>query len=227
MLRFLLAFIAFIALHSLPAVPKIRGALIGWMGHGSYIAAYSTISTAALAWLFLSAMSLDYVEIWQPRPWQAWPAFVLSPIGLFLVLAGLFSRNPFSISFRKGGEPDAIVAVTRHPVLWGFLCWSVGHIPPNGDLRSLLLFGGFAAFSVAGLFMLEKRARRSLGPAWPTASSQTSVIPFAAAINGKAVITFDVPMAAAMFCTTALLVWLLGGGHAALVGADPLLFLGA
>ncbi|CDN55812.1 NnrU family protein [Neorhizobium galegae bv. officinalis bv. officinalis str. HAMBI 1141] len=227
MLRFLLAFIAFIALHSLPAVPKIRGALIGWMGHGSYIAAYSTISTAALAWLFLSAMSLDYVEIWQPRPWQAWPAFVLSPIGLFLVLAGLFSRNPFSISFRKGGEPDAIVAVTRHPVLWGFLCWSVGHIPPNGDLRSLLLFGGFAAFSAGGLFMLEKRARRSLGPTWPTASSQTSVIPFAAAINSKAVITFDMPMAAAMLCTTALLVWLLGGGHAALVGADPLLFLGA
>ena len=227
MTQFLLAFVAFIALHSLPAVPRIRSTLIGWMGHGGYIAAYSLVSTAALAWLFLSALSLDYVEIWQPRSWQAWPAFVLSPIGLFLVLAGLFSRNPFSISFRKGGEADAIVSVTRHPVLWGFLCWSVGHIPANGDLRSLLLFGGFAAFSLAGLFMLEKRARRSLGPTWPTASSQTSAIPFAAAINGKAVITFDMPMAAAMLCAAALLVWLLGGGHAALVGADPLLFLGA
>ncbi|WP_105431259.1 NnrU family protein [Neorhizobium sp. T6_25] len=227
MTQFLLAFVAFITLHSIPAVPKIRGALIGWMGHGSYIAAYSVVSTAALAWLFLSALSLDYVEIWQPRSWQACLAFVLSPIGLFLVLAGLFSRNPFSISFRKGGEPDAIVSVTRHPVLWGFLCWSVGHIPANGDLRSLLLFGGFAAFSSAGLFMLEKRARRSLGPAWPVASSQTSVIPFAAAINGKSLITVDVPMAAAALCAAALLVWLLGGGHAALVGADPLLFLGA
>jgi len=226
MAQFLLAFGAFIALHSIPAIPKIRGTLIGRTGHGSYIAAYSVVSTAALAWLILSALSLDYVEIWQPRPWQAWPTFVLSPIGLFLVLAGLFSRNPFSISFRRGGEADAIVAVTRHPVLSGFLCWSVGHIPPNGDLRSLLLFGGFAAFSAGGFFMLEKRARRSLGPAWPSASSRTSVIPFAAVINGKAKITIDVPMAAALLCTVASLVWLLGGGHAALVGADPLLFLG-
>ncbi|MEN3150671.1 NnrU family protein [Neorhizobium sp. IRAMC:178] len=226
MAQFLLAFVAFIALHSIPAVPKIRGTLIGWMGHGSYIAAYSVVSTAALAWLILSALSLDYVEIWQPASWQAWPTFVLSPIGLFLVLAGLFSRNPFSISFRKGGEPDAIVSITRHPVLWGFLCWSVGHIPPNGDLRSLLLFGGFALFSAGGLFMLEKRARRALGPAWPLASSRTSVIPFAAAINCKVRITIDMPMAAAMLCTVASLVWLLGGGHAALVGAAPLLFLG-
>lgn len=226
MAQFLLAFVAFIALHSIPAVAKIRGTLIGWMGHGSYIAAYSVVSTAALAWLILSALSLDYVEIWQPASWQAWPTFVLSPIGLFLVLAGLFSRNPFSISFRKGGEPDAIVSITRHPVLWGFLCWSVGHIPPNGDLRSLLLFGGFAAFSAGGFLMLEKRGRRAFGPAWPTASSRSSVIPFAAAINGKSRVTIDAPMAAAMLCTVVLLVWLLGGGHAALVGADPLLFLG-
>lgn len=226
MAQFLLAFVAFIALHSIPAVPKIRGTLIGFMGHGSYIAGYSVVSTAALAWLFLSALSLDYVEIWQPQPWQAWPTFVLSPVGLFLVLAGLFSRNPFSISFRKGGEPDAIVSITRHPVLWGFLCWSAGHIPPNGDLRSLFLFGGFAVFSAGGFFMLEKRARRAFGPAWPAASSQSSVIPFAAAIEGKSSITVDMPMAVAMLCTAALLVWLLGGGHAALVGADPLLFLG-
>nr|WP_264319373.1 NnrU family protein [Rhizobium terrae] len=200
---------------------------MGWVGHGTYIAAYSVVSTAALAWLFLSALNLDYVEIWQPRPWQAWVAFALCPTGFFLVLAGLFSRNPFSISFRKGREPDAIVALTRHPVLWGFLCWSVGHIPPNGDLRSLLLFGGFALFSAGGLFMLEKRARRTFGPTWPSASLQTSVFPFAAVMRGANRLRIDMPMAATLLCTVLLLVWLLGGGHAVLLGADPFLFLRA
>ncbi|MBP1844199.1 putative membrane protein [Rhizobium petrolearium] len=225
--EFLLAFTAFIALHSIPAVPRIRGTLIEWMGHGSYIAAYSVVSTAALAWLFLSALSLDYVEVWQPEPWQAWCTLLLSPIGLFLVLAGLFSRNPFSISFRKKGEPDAIVAVTRHPVLWGFLCWSIGHIPPNGDLRSLLLFGGFAVFSAGGFLMLERRARRASEATWPVASSQSSVIPFAAAIKGRTRLRIDRPMAVAILFTVVLVFWLLAGGHAALMGADPLVFLRA
>lgn len=155
MAQFLLAFGTFIALHSIPAIPKIRGALIGRMGHGSYIAAYSIISTAALAWLVLSALSLDYVEIWQPRPWRAWPTFVLSPIGLFLVLAGLFSRNPFSISFRKGVEADAIVAVTRHPVLWGFLLVGGAH---SAQRRSAIAASvrRLCPLSAGGFLMLEK-----------------------------------------------------------------------
>ncbi|MFB9947926.1 NnrU family protein [Rhizobium puerariae] len=225
MSQFLLAFTLFLVLHSVPAVPRVRGALIGTLGHATYIASYSVVSTVALAWLFLSTLNLDYIEIWQFRPWQAWCTFILAPIGLFLVLAGLLSRNPFSISFRKKGEPDAIVTVTRHPVLWGFLAWSVGHIAPNGDLRFLLLFGGFALFSVGGFFMLDRRARRALGPSWATASSRTSIIPFAAVVRGQARLRIDWPMVAAILCTAVLVIWLLGGGHAALVGADPLALL--
>ena len=34
-----------------------------------------------------------------------------------------------------------IVTTTRHPVLWGFLIWAVAHLPPNGDVVSIVLFG--------------------------------------------------------------------------------------
>jgi uncharacterized membrane protein len=109
-------------------------------------------------------------------------------------------------------------------VLWGFLLWALGHLVPNGDLRSLILFGGFAVFSIGGLFMLEKRARRKFGAAWLEATSASSVVPFKALIEGRAKPTFDLSMAVAALSTALLVGWLLVlGGHALLFGADPLL----
>jgi uncharacterized membrane protein len=220
----LLAFAFFLALHSIPALPAVRANLVGLVGHRAYISLYSIASVIALAWLFHAALQLDYVEIWAPAPWQAWVTLVLAPIGIFLVLAGLFSANPFSISFRKTRDnADAIVGVTRHPVLWGFLFWSLAHLAPNGDLRALILFGGLALFSALGFLMLERRARKRWGGRWEVLSSRSSVLPFAAILGGRAPLRLDAPIAAAVLLTVLITAWLLLGGHAVLFGADPLL----
>ena len=219
-----MAFAFFLVLHSIPALPPMRASLVGLVGHRAYIALYSIASVIALAWLFRAALQLDYVEVWAPAPWQAWVTLVLAPIGIFLVLAGLFSANPFSISFRKTRDnADAIVGVTRHPVLWGFLFWSLAHLAPNGDLRSLLLFGGLALFSAFGFLMLEKRAKKRWGARWEALSGNSSVLPFAAILGGRASLRLDAPIAAAVLAAVLVTAWLLLGGHAALFGADPLL----
>lgn len=228
MMQLLAAFAVFVALHSVPATPAIRARLVGGLGHGTYIALYSIVSLLALTWLFYAALALDYVELWPAAAWQGWITFGTVPLGLFLVLAGLFSRNPYSATARRGGgEPGAIVAITRHPVIWGFVLWAAGHIPPNGDLRSVILFGGFAMFSAASMAMLEKRAQKKLGTAWPALARSTSVAPFAAIVTRRATLEIDGAMIGALAVDVALIVWLLGGGHQWLFGADPLAFLAA
>ncbi len=223
MTELILAFALFLALHSIPARPAVRGKLISLLGHKAYIALYSVASVAVLAWLFHAALNTDYIELWAPAPWQAWITLVFAPMGIFLVLAGLFSPNPYSISFRRVGESEgAIVAVTRHPVLWGFLLWSLSHLAPNGDLRSLLVFGGFAVFSAGGFLLLERRARKRMGVQWAARSRRSSIIPFAILMNGKVKLRWDVPMTAASFLSFAIVAWLLAGGHAQLFAADPL-----
>lgn len=223
MSELVLAFTLFIVLHSVPALPAIRGRLIAAMGHRPYIVAYSLVSIVVLVWLFKAAIRVDYIELWEAAPWQALVTSIASPLGIFLVMAGLLSTNPYSISFRmEQTAPGAIVSVTRHPVLWGFLVWALGHLPPNGDLRSVILFGGFAAFSIGGFFMLEKRARRKFGMEWSSATRSTSIIPFAARIFGRARLRCDVPLVAAALLTSIIVAWLLAGGHAWLVGVDPL-----
>ncbi|MCK3778029.1 NnrU family protein [Ensifer sesbaniae] len=224
MTYFLLAFAVFLLLHLVPAWPALRQGLIDRLGRSTYFAVYSLLSVLALGFVFHAALQLDFIPLWEPTAWQAWVTFVLAPLGIFLVLAGLFSENALSISIYQGNErPGAILTITRHPVLWGFLLWAAGHIVPNGDLRSLVLFGGFALFSVGGFFMLERRARRRLGAGWRAASKGTSVWPFAAIIRGKTRLRADPVMIIAAFATVAIAVWLLLGGHDVLFGADPLL----
>lgn len=223
MTQFLVAMGLFLALHSVPAVPAIRQSLVAHLGRRLYLLVYSLVSLASLAWVFISAFALDYVEVWPQAAWHAWIALVVTPLGMFLLIAGLISPNPASISFRQGNAgTGAIVTVTRHPVLWGFLFWSVSHVLANGDLRSLMLFGMLGLFAGLGIVTTERRSRRRLGPAWTDLAATTSILPFAAIISRRARADLDLPMIVALLTTIAIATWLLFGGHAAVFGADPL-----
>lgn len=219
MTQFLLALAFFIALHSIPAIPAIRQKLIALLTRRGYLVLYSIVSTLALLWVFHAAFRLDYVELWPPAPWQAWVPMIFTPIALFLLVAGLISPNPASISLRRGDAPaGAITTITRHPVLWGFLLWALSHVVANGDLRSLLFFGAFALFALFGMAMAEKRNRRRF-----YSDTSTSVLPFAAILAGRTHLRADASMLIALLVTAILTAWLLLGGHAFFFGADPLL----
>lgn len=216
------AFALFILLHSVPAVPAIRAGIIGRVGRPAYFAGYSAVSTALLVWLFYEALNTYYIELWEPARWQVTATFILAPLGLFLVISGLISSNPFSVTLRRDtGVQGAIVTVTRHPVLWGFAFWSTGHVLPNGDLRSLILFGGFTVFALGGIAMAERRARKRLGENWQDAVRGTAIIPLHAILLQQRPFRIDRPMLVSAIVTTVVTLCLLHGGHALLVGADP------
>lgn len=45
----------------------------------------------------------------------------------------------------------------RHPQLTGVFLWASAHLLVNGDSRSLVLFGGFAIWSVLEMLLINKR----------------------------------------------------------------------
>nr|WP_246703708.1 NnrU family protein [Rhizobium sp. SEMIA 4085] len=213
-------------MHSIPAIPALRSRIIGVVGRPAYFVIYSIVSTAVLAWVFRAALMLDYIPLWEFQPWQAIMPFVFAPLGIFLVIAGLMSNNPLSISLARGSTLGAVASITRHPVLWGFFLWAVGHVIVNGDLRSLLLFGGFALFAIGSVPMAEKRARRRLGAGWAVVAAGTSNVPLLGILTGNVRPRFDMRLGAAALATAALTAWLLMAGHSYLFGADPLSLLG-
>jgi uncharacterized membrane protein len=223
MIEFSLALAVFLAAHLIPASPGLRSRLIAILGRTVYLGAYSFLSLGLLAWLILAAQRAETVLLWDPAPWQWHVPFLAMPVAVFLLIAGLAWPNPLSISLRTGEEPGPIVAVTRHPVLWGFLIWAASHIPANGSLVAVLLFGGMAAFSILGFFLLDLKARRRMGPGpWQVRSAGTSIIPLAALLKGRN----PWPSLRALMLPTlvaiAAYVWFVLQGHALLIGPDPL-----
>lgn len=224
MLHLGLAVSVFILTHLVPSIPGVRDGLIVRLGKASYIFLYSLVSLATLVWVIWAALMAPIVLLWSPAGWQAWITVIVSPIALFLILAGLISANPFSLGFFAGSgrEKGAIVLVTRHPVFWGALLWALSHIPSNGDVRSVLLFSILAALAASGFWLGDRRARRKLDTRWPELARDTSIIPFAATLAGRNRLRIDLPMVLALGAAAGLTFWLLAGGHGALFGADPL-----
>ncbi len=161
MFEFFAALAAFLAAHTLPRATGARDRLIARFGRGRYMAAYSAVSVLSLVWLISAAARAPYVEIWAPSPALAAVPMAAMPVAFMLFAAGATRANPASVSFR-GGPADAaapgILALTRHPILWAFFGWSASHLAANGDVVGVTLFGGFAAFSLAGMRMMEARA---------------------------------------------------------------------
>ena len=223
MSEFGLALAAFLAAHSVPAAPSLRARLVESLGRRAYLAAYSVLSLALLAWLVAAARRADTVPLWQPAAWQWYVPLAVMPAALFLVVSGLLEPNPLSVALRPGDEPGPVTAITRHPVLWGFLLWAASHVPPNGDLVAVVLFGTMVAFSLVGFALLDAKARRRLGPArWQALSRATSVLPFVALLYGRATLAPSRGSLIAFASALALCAWFLAQGHALLIGPDPL-----
>lgn len=70
------------------------------------------------------------------------------------------------------------------------MLWSLAHLPPNGDLASLILFASFTLLALGGMWHIDRRRARALGETWQTYAATTSVIPFAAALTGRTRLRF-------------------------------------
>ncbi|MEJ1936993.1 NnrU family protein [Nostoc sp. NIES-2111] len=223
MTSFLLALAAFLVAHLLPAWPPVRARLVALLGRRGYLVAYSLVSLALLAWLIQSAVTADDVQLWAPAAWQWWVPLVAMPAAGFLLTAGLIEANPLSVSLRAGDGLPAVACITRHPVLWGFLIWAASHVPPNGRLVPVLLFGAMAALSGAGFVLVDRKARRRLGEErWRALAAGSSTLPFAAMLAGQARCGRWKALALSAALAAALYAWFLLGGHALLIGPDPL-----
>ncbi|MGV0910504.1 NnrU family protein [Martelella sp. FOR1707] len=229
MTNFLLAIFAFLLAHVVPPAPPVRARLIAFFGRRVYLTLYSAVSTLLLIWIIIAARQAPLIYLWYPAPWQALVPILAMPFAFWFIAAGLAAQNRVSITFRRNSETGAqgtIIAITRHPVLVGFLIWALAHIPPNGDVVSLILFGGMGLLAFAGIPVLDRRARRRLGDVeWTAVHAQTSIVPFLAIIEGRAHPHGDRSFWFWSGLGLAFYVWFLLQGHRLLIGVDPLAWL--
>lgn len=84
----------------------------------------------------------QYVNLWYPPAWMTHVNNTLMILAFFLYAAD--------------GTRAAPVARMRHPQLTGFKTWAVAHLLVNGDLSSVVLFGGLLAWAVVTVIVINR-----------------------------------------------------------------------
>lgn len=60
--------------------------------------------------------------------------------------------------FAASGMKTAVTRFVRHPQLWAVRLWAVAHLLVNGDLASLILFGGLFAWAQIEVYLINRDA---------------------------------------------------------------------
>jgi len=128
--------------------PGPRAALDARIGAGPAKGAIALGSLAAIALMVIGYQRADFVNLWFP------PAFMIH-INNLLMLIAVFVF--IAKDFRSG-----VRLRVRHPQLSGVKIWAFAHLLVNGDLASVVLFGGLLAWAVVAMIGSNRRD----GPDW-------------------------------------------------------------
>ncbi|MCH7478712.1 MAG: NnrU protein [SAR324 cluster bacterium] len=144
---------------------------------------------ATLTWMILAYAAAPPIALWAHLTAFRTVPLVVMPFALILLVAGLTVRNPAGVGGERGfrGEEAAhgILRVTRHPLQASLLLWAAAHVLANGDLSSLLFFGGFFVLSSWGTVLIDRKRKVALGQDWEAYLRATSTFPFAAILAGR------------------------------------------
>ncbi|HET7409617.1 MAG TPA: NnrU family protein [Paracoccaceae bacterium] len=180
-LEFAAALAAFFATHFLPTRQGLRGWLIERLGRRVYFSAYGIVSLAVVGWVIVAAGRAPHVDLWWQLGWQRWVPVLTMPVAVLLAVLGVGVRYPHTLGGRRGTAFDparpGVAAVTRHPLLWSLALWSGAHLVANGDVAHVILFGGFAALSLAAMRIFDRRARTAMSPdEWRAVRRSTAIL---------------------------------------------------
>ncbi|MFK7745791.1 MAG: NnrU family protein [Roseobacter sp.] len=110
---------------------------------GKGVAAVAIIASVVL--MVMGYRAADFIPVWSP------PGFMVHINNTLMLLA-------FWI-YGSGAAKGAKVwpgYKMRHPQLIGFKVWALAHLLVNGDLASVLLFGGLLAWAVGSVILINK-----------------------------------------------------------------------
>jgi uncharacterized membrane protein len=91
---------------------------------------------------WLGIEGAPFVELWAP------PRFLVHVNNLLMFFAVYL--------FAASGMKTRITRVIRHPQLTAVKIWAVAHLLVNGDLASVVLFGGILAWAVVEVILINR-----------------------------------------------------------------------
>lgn len=146
MLVLILGLVLFLGMHAVTMKRDLRAQLIERFGAGGYRGLYSAVSLIGFLLLIYGyglQRAAGYTVVWDPPVWTRHLALLLN-LPIFILLA-------------VGRRPSWLLSRVKHPMLLAVKIWATAHLLANGDLGSMLLFGGFLAWAVMARISVKRR----------------------------------------------------------------------
>ena len=181
-IEFVSSLLVFFVSHSVPVRPPVRTKLVRVLGQRGFTVAYSLLSLSVLGWVIGAAGRAPHVLLWDWAVWHGHLALVAMLLVCLILSLGVAAPNPFSFGGARNDAFDparpGLVRLTRHPLLVALAVWASVHVVANGTLSYAILFGGFAAFAVLGVRLVDRRKQREMGKRWHELRDAVALAPF-------------------------------------------------
>lgn len=183
-----LATIFFVGGHFLMSHP-LRGIVLRLVGTKAFPGVYAVTVGIGLAWMIFAHSRAPHVPLWGDPIWARHLLLVVMIPATLLLVLGMGAPNPGVAGAERKtmdySEGLGVHAIVRHPGLWGFGLWALGHMIANGDAATVILMAGIATLAFGGMAGIDARKTRSFPETYPAFRARTSNIPFAAMLDGR------------------------------------------
>ncbi len=143
MILLILGVLLFAVIHWFPALmPAQRNQMLTRMGN-PYKGLFALAIVASIVLIVLGWRGTTAYPVYETPGWGRHVPFIIMPIAIWL-----FSSTHSRARIRR---------VIRHPMLVGVGLWAGAHLLANGDIRSVILFGGLATWAVVSIALINRR----------------------------------------------------------------------
>lgn len=219
----ILSLAVFLGTHVALAEHPLRGLLTRALGERRFLWIYGAVAILQLLWIGRALDAAPATILWQPPAWAACVPLLVMPVALLLLVCGFTQNNPTATMAPDRAarrEVTGILAVTRHPVMWGLGLWSLAHLAAVGDAAQALRFAVYAFLALAFLPRIEAKQRKKWGEAaWRDFAARSSSIPFLALLQGRARLDWREIGHARIAATVTIYLGLMLGLHEKIAGA--------
>lgn len=146
----LIGLLLFLVSHLVPSFDGFRGRLISALGNKNYAIIFSVVSLVSVVLIVYGFKNADEITLFTPPSWGDIVTFILTVPAVYLFMSN-----------SAGSAPSTAQAVTAHPLSWGVVLWSIGHLISNGEAATVALF---STFLLVGLASILTGNRRGLKP---------------------------------------------------------------
>ena len=104
---------------------------------------------------------------------------------LFAMALASYPRSPMALFNDDVPPPYGVARITRHAMFVGVVLFGTAHALLASHLVGTTLFAGLALFGAAGAYHQDRKLLALRGPRYRSYLTATSVVPFAAILDGR------------------------------------------